>query len=604
MQSRSEDRGSQTRERRLSASAYAAVIALALVIGALSLGIWPHGIHVPVAYAGDGLFTSATFKGISDNGQWYTYPDLGAPGTGQLYDYPGADGVHLLEVLVMSLLVSDYAVLLNMFLWLSYPLIALAAMWAMRRFGLSRSASIVFALLYTAIPFHQSRVNGHIFLSSYWVVPLAVALVVLVAFRDDDVAGRRVGLGPFRMPVWAWLVCIALGGAGIYYAYFAIVLSLLAGAIATVSARNARRIAPALAMTAVIGAVVLLQLAPSYAFWSHDGRNNTADVRSPAEADLYALRMTQLVFPATGHRIARLAAAKENLRSQLGMISSSYLYIAYDSSLGVLGVVGFVLLLFWALSASFRAPPADRLDESRDRLAVLGLASFLLATVGGVGGIIAFAGFPQIRAYDRITPYIAFLSLCATAWLADRVARRIRHARAGEGSRFRDAVVAACFVGVLALGLFDQTNPTTVPQYEVIESSYRSDQAFVRAVERELPDGAEVFQLPYVGFPEGLSVEGTSSYDPLRMYLHSTSIHWSGGAFTGRESATWQESVSSQPVEEMLASIRQEGFSGVVIDRNGYADHASAMEAAFAEATPSAASFVSDDGRFVFFALE
>jgi hypothetical protein len=41
-----------------------------------------------------------------------------------------------------------------------------------------------------------------------------------------------------------------------------------------------------------------------------------------------------------------------------------------------------------------------------------------------VGEILAYIGFPEIRAYDRITVYIGFVSLCAAAWAVGRALPR------------------------------------------------------------------------------------------------------------------------------------------------------------------------------------
>lgn len=587
-------------ERARALILYVSVVLLATLIGGHLLGLWSAGLDTPNAYSSDTLLTSTVWKGIIDEGQPYTNPSLGAPGEGQMYDFPGADGLLNLEVWLLALFTSDYAVLLNLFALLTFPLIALTAAWALRKLGMSRMAAFVFSILFACLPFHQTRIDGHQYLSAYFVVPLAVALIATVVLDLD----RRRDMAPtrpaWRLPLWAWLAAIALGSCGVYYAYFGIVLAILAGIIAAYSSRDLRRLVPAAVVVGVVVLTLALQYAPSYLFWQREGANSTADARQPFESDLYALRMTELVFPATGHRIKRFADAKQFLKESLYAVSPNNVGIADDSSLGIIGVIGFFTLLFWLATAAFRAPPEGSTGTPA-KLSLLGVAAFLLATVGGVGGLIAFAGFPQIRAYERITPYIGFVSLAASAWLADRIAQSIRRDTAAAGGILRLAGVAVCFAGLLAFGVLDQTSHYRTPNYEAIAEEFDSDGEFARQIEATLPDDAMVFQLPYVSFPESPPVVGTAAYDPLRMYLHSESIHWSAGAFRGRDAAIWQQSVAESKPGTMLDRLREAGFAGLVIDRAGYEDGGAELEQEIRRMLDDAEYFASPNGRFVFY---
>ncbi len=590
------------RARRLDVIAYVAVALVAIAIGGHLLDFWAQGISTPSNYAGDSLLTSMSIKGIIDNGQHYTNPYLAAPGEAELFDFPGADGFFLLELWVLSLFTSDFAVVLNVWVWLGYPLIALAAMWALRRMGLGRPSSAVFALLYACIPFHQVRINGHQSLSLFFVIPLAIALIVTVILDlrpHDERPRRRRFLG---IPLWGWFVVLLLGSCGVYYAYFGIVLAFVAGVVAAWATRDVRRLVPALAVVAATAAIVVAQVVPSYVYWSQQGANSLAEFRNPISADFFGLRMTNLVFPTLGHRFAPFAEAKEYLRQSFGLISETSLGIAYDSSLGLVGTGGFVLLLFWILTAAFR-PPSKSKEAIPAKLALLGTTAFLLATVGGVGAVVAYLGFPQIRAYDRITPYIAFISLAAGAWLVDAVIKRMLGREGRLSHTARTAIVVGCLGLLLVFGLWDQTTPVTTPDYATIRPSFESDRAFVGEVEASLPTGSMVFQVPYVSFPEGVPVEGTSAYDPLRMYLHSESTHWSAAAFMERSDAKWQKRVAGLAVPAMTAALVDAGFRGIVVDRDGYEDAGAAIEADISSGS-SGEPIVSPDGRFAFYRLD
>jgi len=581
---------------------YITVVLLATAIGGHLLGLWAEGFGTPISYAGDTVSMSAIIKGIAEHGQPYENPSLGAPSGGQMYDFPGADLAHVALLWLISRFTVEYAVVLNVFSLLTYPLIALAAAWAFRRLGFSRVSALAFSILYATIPFHQSRVTVHQYLSAYWVVPLAVAMIATVVFD----ARSQLGAPPERrfagLPVWAWLVVLAMGTCGVYYAFFGVVLTMAAALVAAYTTRDVRRLLPAAAVIVATIALLGLQYLPSYLFWQQAGNNSTAELRQPGEADFYALRMSQLVFPVIGHRYSEFAAAKASLRDSLTTIGLRD--IAYDSSLGVVGVVGFFTLLFWLMTSAFRPPP--RVDnDTPAKLSVLVAVAFLLATVGGVGGLIAFAGFPQIRGYDRITPYIAFMSFGAVAWFVDAAIQRFSRDAPPTRLLVRFALAVAALSFLVVFGLWDQTTPATKPQYSVIRAEFEADRAFVAAAENLLPEGAMVFQLPYVGFPETGPVVETAGYDPLRLYLHSKTLRWSAGAFKGRGDATWQEDVSGHPVQRMVAEVADTGFAAIVVDRHGYKDRGTMLESELTSALgvtrPAAAS---PDGRYALYLLE
>ena len=73
-----------------------------------------------------------------------------------------------------------------------------------------------------------------------------------------------------------------------------------------------------------------------------------------------------------------------------------------------------------------------------------------------------------------------------------------------------------------------------MPNPQARESLWRSDGAFVAAIERQLPKNAMVFQLPVVDFPEHSAIERLSADDLIKEgYLHSKTLRWSAGGDPG-----------------------------------------------------------------------
>ncbi len=121
-----------------------------------------------------------------------------------------------------------------------------------------------------------------------------------------------------------------------------------------------------------------------------------------------------------------------------------------------------------------------------------------------------------------------------------------------------------------------------VPPYARRARDYRADAAFVHSLEAQLPTGAQIFQLPYLRFPESGALPGTKlmDYDPLRPYLHSRALRWSYPTMFGRPGDAWTNAVADQPVSDLVRTLSDVGFEGILVDRDGYADDGAAIVAA------------------------
>ena len=119
-------------------------------------------------------------------------------------------------------------------------------------------------------------------------------------------------------------------------------------------------------------------------------------------------------------------------------------------------------------------------------------------------------------------------------------------------------------------GLYNQITYVHVPPYE-LASSFADDRRFVSEIDRRLPEGAAVFQLPHLPFPEGGQQAGLFENDLLRGYLHSDDLRWSFGATKGRPEE-WVDDLAGLPTATVLDAAAAAGFAGLYIDRFGYQD--------------------------------
>lgn len=559
------------------ASQYIIAAILSALLTCFFLKLWRADLHVPFHYNGDALLHAMFIKGIVDNGWYWQNPRLGAPGGLQMYDFPAVDNSAAVIIALVGLFTKHPFLVLNIFYLLTFPLVTLSALFVFRQLNLSYAVALFGSLLYTFLPYHFMRGESHLFLSAYYFIPLVVLVLVWVA--SDQLTNWRS-----RKFILSVVVCVLVGSNSVYYPFFACFLLLIAGLSAALVKRSLRPLAPAMLLVAVTFAVVVINFAPSVVYLYKHGDAHVAD-RSLAGPEIYSLKISQLLLPITGHRVARLNSIKTLYNRNTNVTESD------AAALGFVGSIGFLVLL---AQLFFRRSERNTLLAD---LGILNLFAVLLATIGGFGSLFALFVSPAIRSYNRISVFIAFFSLLAVAigieWFYER---RVKTGAA--------RIVFYVVVGVMCVAaLLDQTSRGYIPQYAQIKSEFESDRNFVAGIAATLPQGASVFQLPYIPFPEYPGVEKMVDYDHLRGYLHSQNLRWSYGAIKNRSGDRRLKQIAALPVEEMCETLALAGFSGVYIDRNGYDDDSlAALESQLRDAL-QIAPVVSENGRLIFYNL-
>ena len=581
------------RGRAAATFAYGGVALAACAEAVLALRLWRADLRVPFNYRGDSVFFSMMVKAVIDHGWYLTNPQLGAPGQLALHDFPQADGIHLLLIKLLSWFTSDWALLLNVYYLLGFPLIALSAFAVLRHFRVAPGPAFVASLLYAFLPSRLMTGEAHLYLVDFYQVPLAILLALWVAGDDPPLFAPGAGAGAWRprfalrrgRSIAAIAIALLISGTGVYYAFFAGVLILFSGGWSAVERRSPRHALAAFAIIAVVLAGLTAQSIPTLLYHRAMGPNPAAATRPVGEAEAYGLRIAPMLLPVRHHRIAALAAVSHRYEQATGIQGE-----VASTNLGAVGAVGFLILLGMLVRRE-RTAGGDR-EPLFSSLARLNLAAVLLATTGGFGALFALLVSPQIRTYARMHVYIAFFALFCVALLLDRLWR----------TRHRAGVVLTVAIGFA--GLFDQSTLAMVPPYAQRARAYRADAAFVQSLEAQLPTGAQIFQLPYLRFPESGGLPGTKlmDYDPLRPYLHARALRWSYPTMFGRPGDAWTNAVADQPVPDLVRTLSDVGFDGILVDRDGYVDDGAAIVAAL-RAELGADSGARATDRQVFFDL-
>lgn len=565
----------ERRGRRLALEACLTAVASQL-LAVLVLGLWSRErLAQPLDGRLDAILHASFVRSMQLEGWYSAGPRLGAPNGQDLVDFPlGPDHLHLVVLRVLSELPISALAVVNLYYLLSFGVIAGVTHLTLRSLGSDALPAGAAALLYAFLPYHFSHGPGHLFLSMYVAIPLAVLLGVWVA---DGRLGRS-------SPWWRWAVAgvsvLVLGSASGYYAVFGAIAIVAAAVVGAVRCRAARPLLVGGLVAVAVAAVLVVNVLPTLLHQRAEGRNREVAQRTVGENDLYGLRPATLVVPEATHRVDALA----RLGTEVGDVPFAGEKGSYAGLVGILGIAALLGACFAGLGG-VRVPPLPGV------LAGVLLAMLLVGGRGGGGVLIALAGFTNIRAWGRTSLVIALLGLAAVALLATAAA-----------ARFGRLPVGAALAVLVVVGLLDQVPRHPVAGRAVTVAEVDAERRFVHEIEAALPAEAMVFQLPFSRFPEAGPQGRMVDYDQLRPYVLGTGrLRWSHGGLKGRE-ADWQELWAAQPLPVLLDAVAVAGFDGLWVNRRAYDDGGGALLDQVTSLTGAAAR-TSGDGVLAWFDL-
>jgi len=539
-------------------------VALAITCGVLYYGMRLENVDlsVPFSYKNDALLILPLVKATVEGGDHWTNDRLGAPGRQELYDYPIVDTLHFTGIRVLGRFFPDPVEVFNIYYLLTYPLTTLSAMFVLRRFRLSIPASIAMSVLYAFQPYHYLRGEVHYFLAAYFVIPLTL-WVALRLCRGAVPFFRQLGDGRFRIRPFqgaGWgtiLVALLTGTGGAYYAFFGCALIAAATVYGCWVTKSWRTPAAGFGTVALIAGIGLWNHAPTAKYQAECGKNERPHLRLSEETEIYGLKIAQLVLPVNGHNWQRLASIRAEYDAP--RIRPCQTENEWDP-IGIVASVGLVGLLMGIFLPATRRWPLGPLSS-------LLMFAVLLGTIGGVGALIGHLVTPQVRAYNRVSIFIAFLALMAVGVAVDRLTQ----------SSWRLVFVLRIigFGLLIWLGLWDQLNNTwfrddgQLKDRKKIADKFRDDREFFRRIEELFPEGGAVFNYPHVPYPESQPVRDVESYDHVRGYLHTERLRWSFGSMKGREWDFRLRMMADDRSPRMLERMVLLGFQALLVDVRG-----------------------------------
>ena len=579
-----------------------AAMALSLLTAIVTWRLWHANLRIPIfTVQGDAAWTIETVKGIVEHGWYESNNSLGAP-FGQLnYDFPANVGEFgkIAIVKVLALGIANPTAIVNLIVIGGFPLIALSAFLVLRvGLGFSRGVALVCAVLFATSPIHFVLGPVQAWLGFYLGVPLS-AYLILAALGEKPMFMRRGGNGS----CWsAWLsgksvativLCLLVGCLGLDYAEFTCLLVGIGSILQFIARRRLALLVRAAVVIVVIATPVLVSAIPDLAYRAEHGTNQIASHRDPLESIVYGLQPVQLVLPQLEDRITPLGEFTSKIDGDLDTGRPGLPFdLGPQISLGLISAIGLLWLLWVGIGGAFGRVRKDALETQAGSALLL---SILVAMGSGGSLLFAYLVTAQLRVWARIAILVGFFAVVGLGLLLER-GRKALEAR--EHGRW---LAAGLLVVVLAAGVFEGTTDRFIPDYKTLAASWQEDTRFVADVQHTVPANSMILELPYVAYPETQLPTGTTSYEPLVPYIHSTALRWSAGAMEARPE-DWLGIASKWSTPRLIRGAVAAGFDGIYVLRTGYADQGAAIAGEIQQAT-GALPLIEPNGTALFYDL-
>lgn len=556
------------------------------ILASVLMSGWPDGLlpnmQYPFIYQKDGLFTLWNIQCLNE-GSVLDNLRNGYPFGSFFADYPNSDAGNLLVLKLLTLLTSSSFKALNLYFLLGFVVVFLTSYPVFRLFGLVKPLAFTAAFTFNFASFHFLRLI-HLSYTWYFVIPI----FYYIGWKLFTFSDRCMITALIKKHAGICLLSIfVLSSFGVYYALFGVILICIAGFCGSVRNKTIYNAAIAGVIVSIIIFCVFINITPNIIYKYKFGINPGAVVRSPVGGEIYGFKMAQLLLPRTDHRISTLANLANIYNSHFPLVNENI-----TSTLGVIGSIG-LSILFMAFVLSFNGVDIDiRLKY----ISIVVFILFMFGTIGGLGAIFSLIISPSIRAWNRISIFIAFGTVLASFISLQLL---IGHFNTSEKSMY--LALSSCFI--LFIALYDQTAPADISYNEQTKSAFLMDRSFISQIENSVAPNSAVFQMPYMQFPEVPPVNNLQDYDMCIGFIHSKHLRWSYAGMKGRDADLLYRRLSQEPLLRQIDVIRKLGFSGIYVDKRGFEDNASDLISKLTQILGSAPSLSRADDKIVFFIL-
>ena len=204
-----------------------------------------------------------------------------------------------------------------------------------------------------------------------------------------------------------------------------------------------------------------------------------------------------------------------------------------------------------------------KIKDNTFLLSRLNISIIMLGSVGGFGSLFSYFIIPMIRSYNRISVYIAYISILAFCIIVDKIQKK---------SYYYYFILLIIFI----FSVYEQTtvfNPNPwgntqsfYQQYQV--DLYKEEKRFISKIEYIMPKNSMIYQLPSFPFVDTIPyINNRHHYKLMMPYILSDNLKWSYAYDYFRKEAISYEKRNTMNAEDLLNEIISLGFNGLYIDK-------------------------------------
>lgn len=505
---------------------------------------------------GDGGLNAMYFNSIKADGiiGALRVRNLGAPGISSIIDTPLIDWNYAFLIWLTTRFFSATGAFY--FLWiLLYGLAGMTMFFLLTKLCHSDVLNIVLSLSYAIAPYHFMRDQYmHFTLSAYYMLPLAVFLIITMYKLEYDC------LFPIdynlKQKIIYLLCIVVLGFSCGYYVFFSLIMMMITIVYKAIERKKICILVREGKTLFLVALLMLIGLLPKAIFGILNGKNSTDAVRTPYDTERFGLKIIQLFMPPNYSNFSLYKRI-----SSIYIDANELINENVCSSLGLVASIGFILLcVYFIYLTAFE----KKLSHNEKMLKVLGInviALLLYCTIGGFGTILSYYINSQFRCLNRISIVISTVSLISIALIYECSKRKY----------IKKLITMLCCIGFIIAMMteIDYKSDECIQQYAERNSILEDFFGELMSVEEE---GAMIYQLPYMKFPESPFVGNLAGYSQMVGYAYAPNLRWSFGGVSSRDTQAYELYCDEGMSDEFIEQLIEAGFQGVYINRNGYMD--------------------------------
>ena len=520
------------------------LLIVTFIIMFFSLKLYNYKLGLPIENIRGDLLTSYMIAGEIYHEGWFPVitDRLGYPFNSYFGTFPAFLFINT-EVFLMKIIslfrFNSFIDIFNIAYILIFPISSIISFYVIRNLKISVFVSIIGALSFAFLPFVFQRI-AHYVIAGIYFIPLTILLCIWL-YEDDNFLKLNKTFFKNKKNIFSILFIILIANNGIsYYQFLSCFFICITALCKFLINKKLNKI-----LSSIIALILLVFFygINNFPLLMYKSTKSFIDIDIPrhfSSAEVYGTKISHLLlntklFP---KYYAEAVLVNEN--------STAYL--------GIIGIIGFIILILYLFIDS------NKYDSRISLLSKLNIGAVLFTTIGGFSSLFAFFITPILRSYNRISVYIAFISILCFSLIVDKYFIK------------RNLVFYISFIILFSFSLYDQIPNIDLNNKEKAQL-FVMDKEFIEDIEMSIPEGSAVYQYPSHPMIDAYApINGVVHYEELIGYLFSDKLKWSAGGDYGREENKWYDEVSKLDPLDFLNEISYAGFKGFYIDKRLFED--------------------------------